>query len=72
MLSFEGNTAPYLQYAYARISSIFRKAEAVNTQADIQLHEATEHQLALKLLQFSDAVHSLRLTILLSIFEPLI
>ena len=25
MLSFEGNTAPYLQYAYARISSIFRK-----------------------------------------------
>ena len=26
MLSFEGNTAPYLQYAYARIASIFRKA----------------------------------------------
>ena len=25
MLSFEGNTAPYLQYAYARICSIFRK-----------------------------------------------
>ena len=25
MLSFDGNTAPYLQYAYARISSIFRK-----------------------------------------------
>ncbi len=58
MLSFEGNTAPYLQYAYARISSIFRKAEVVDTQADIQLHQAAEHQLALKLLQFSDAVHS--------------
>ena len=26
MLAFEGNTAPYLQYAYARIRSIFRKA----------------------------------------------
>ncbi|MCP5996125.1 arginine--tRNA ligase, partial [Klebsiella pneumoniae] len=26
MLSFEGNTAPYLQYAYTRIQSIFRKA----------------------------------------------
>jgi arginyl-tRNA synthetase len=28
MLSFEGNTAPYLQYAHARIRSIFRRAEA--------------------------------------------
>lgn len=28
MLSFEGNTAPYLQYAYTRIRSIFRKAES--------------------------------------------
>ena len=27
MLSFEGATAPYLQYAYSRIQSIFRKAE---------------------------------------------
>ena len=26
MLTFEGNTAPYLQYAYTRIQSIFRKA----------------------------------------------
>lgn len=29
MLSFEGNTAPYLQYAYTRIRSIFRKAGIV-------------------------------------------
>ena len=28
MLSFEGNTAPYLLYAYARIRSIFRKLDA--------------------------------------------
>ena len=26
MLALDGNTAPYLQYAYARIESIFRKA----------------------------------------------
>lgn len=57
MLSFEGNTAPYLQYAYARIQSIFRKAGEVDTTAAIELHEAAEHQLALKLLQFDDAVH---------------
>ena len=31
MLSLQGNTAPYLQYAYARIRSIFRKAEAGGT-----------------------------------------
>ena len=58
MLSFEGNTAPYLQYAIARIHSIFRKAGEVDTQADITPEEPAEHQLALKLLQFSDAVHS--------------
>ncbi|MEE9304407.1 MAG: arginine--tRNA ligase [Thiotrichaceae bacterium] len=60
MLSFEGNTAPYLQYAYARISSIFRKVDSHdqlhNKQADVIITEPAEHQLALKLLQFSDAV----------------
>ncbi|HEC05155.1 MAG TPA: arginine--tRNA ligase [Thiothrix sp.] len=58
MLSFEGNTAPYLQYAYARISSIFRKVENYNAQADVIINEPAEHQLALKLLQFSDAIQS--------------
>ncbi len=58
MLSFEGNTAPYLQYAYARISSIFRKVENHDNQADITINEPAEHQLALKVLQFSDAVQS--------------
>jgi arginyl-tRNA synthetase len=33
MLSFEGNTAPYLQYAHARICSIFRRAEVAATFA---------------------------------------
>ena len=58
MLSFEGNTAPYLQYAVARISSIFAKTNDYNSNANLIINEAAEHQLALKLLQFNDAVHS--------------
>lgn len=59
MLSFEGNTAPYLQYAYARIQSIFRKAgEADYAAADIQLNEAAERTLAVKLLQFGEIIDS--------------
>ncbi|WP_297819840.1 arginine--tRNA ligase [uncultured Paraglaciecola sp.] len=58
MLSFEGNTAPYLQYAFARVQSIFRKAHAddVNLQADIQLKEVQEQLLAVKLMQFVEAI----------------
>lgn len=58
MLSFEGNTAPYLQYAYTRIQSIFRKAGNYNSDIPIQLNEAAERQLVLKLLQFSEAIDS--------------
>lgn len=57
MLSFEGNTAPYLQYAYARIQSIFRKAGVIEP-ATIQLIEASERALGLKLLQFNEIVDS--------------
>ncbi|MCL4107918.1 UNVERIFIED_CONTAM: hypothetical protein GTU68_016946 [Idotea baltica] len=56
MLSFEGNTAPYLQYAFARIQSIFRKAGDINSDAEINLIEPAERLLATKLLQFSEAV----------------
>lgn len=58
MLSFEGNTAPYLQYAYARVQSIFRKAEADDhmLQADIQLLEPQEKLLAVKLMQYAEAI----------------
>ncbi|MGL5123183.1 MAG: arginine--tRNA ligase [Fusobacteriaceae bacterium] len=35
VLSFEGNTAPYLQYAYARIKSIIRKAEEKGITIDL-------------------------------------
>jgi arginyl-tRNA synthetase len=59
MLSFEGNTAPYLQYAYTRIFSIFRKAgiEIDQFSADIAIIEPQEKQLALKLLQFNEVIN---------------
>ncbi|MCF2946904.1 arginine--tRNA ligase [Paraglaciecola aquimarina] len=58
MLSFEGNTAPYLQYAYTRIQSIFRKAgvNAEALQADMQLQAEQELVLAVKLLQYVEAI----------------
>lgn len=59
MLAFEGNTSPYLQYAHARICSIFRKAgidrAAVRTLTPT-LDHAAERALALRLLQFDTAV----------------
>lgn len=57
MLSLEGNTAPYLQYAYARIQSVFRKAGAF-TSAPLQLNEPSERALGLKLLQFNEIIES--------------
>ncbi|WP_027329689.1 arginine--tRNA ligase [Marinimicrobium agarilyticum] len=58
MLSFDGNTAPYLQYAYTRVRSIFRKAgvEPSALQGEILLSEEEERALAIKLLQFSEAL----------------
>ncbi|MEZ5451012.1 MAG: DALR anticodon-binding domain-containing protein [Thiolinea sp.] len=58
MLSFEGNTAPYLQYAYARIQSIFRKADIDFSAADIVLQEAAERALGMKLLQLEEVIDS--------------
>ncbi|MFM8562327.1 MAG: arginine--tRNA ligase [Acidimicrobiia bacterium] len=59
MLSFDGNTAPYLQYAHARICSIFRRAGVERTSissARIMLSESQERELALRLLGFDAAV----------------
>jgi len=56
MLSFEGATAPYLQYAYSRIQSIFSKAGTVNNDAVINIIEPQEKALALKLLQLEDVI----------------
>ena len=58
MLSFEGNTGPYLQYAYTRISSIFTKAEeSLSTfNHPIELGAEQEKALALKAMQFSEVI----------------
>ncbi len=58
MLSFEGNTAPYLQYAYTRVQSVFRKAGEWNQNAAVVLDEPLEKQLALELLKFEDVLQS--------------
>lgn len=55
MLALQGNTAPYLQYAYARIRSIFRKAEAGDFKfgiSDFKLEAREELALAKQLLSF--------------------
>jgi len=55
MLSFEGNTALYLQYAYARIQSIFRKHGGA-VDGKIVLEDELERRLALTLLRFDDVL----------------
>ena len=59
MLSFEGNTAPYLLYAYTRVASIFRRGEidAEALQGSIRLEEEVEKELAGKLAQFGEVVN---------------
>jgi arginyl-tRNA synthetase len=58
MLAFEGNTAPYLQYAHARIRSILRKAgEPVTSEGSDPILVAEERDLILQLLQFDAAIH---------------
>lgn len=60
VLSFEGNTGPYLQYTYARIMSIFRKLKDENINYDensnIILESDIEKDLALILLNFPNTV----------------
>jgi len=58
MLAFEGNTAPYMQYAYTRVLSVFRKAgiDADSLQGEIVLTEEREAQLATRLLQFEEVI----------------
>ena len=60
MLAFEGNTGPYLQYAHARIRSIFRRAEVPppprGTRSTVR--EPQERALALQLLGFSASVEA--------------
>ena len=55
MLSFEGNTSLYMQYAYARIQSIFRKY-GKQPEGEIVIGDDLEHRLAMMLLRFEDVL----------------
>ena len=61
MLSFDGNTAPYLQYAHARIQSIFRKAgiKPQDATGPIVVEEPAERALAMTLLEFEGLLREL-------------
>ncbi len=60
MIAFEGHTGPYLQYAHARVCSIFARAGiepgAAPADAPLMLGEAAEKQLALTLLRYGGVV----------------
>ncbi|PQO32608.1 arginine--tRNA ligase [Bremerella cremea] len=61
MLALNGNTSTYMQYAYARVQSIFRRGEIDiaalrDSGAKITLEHPAERQLALAILRFSEAL----------------
>ncbi|CCO49371.1 arginyl-tRNA synthetase [Vibrio nigripulchritudo SOn1] len=60
MLAFEGNTAPYMQYAYTRVASVFAKAGVSmdSLEGEVKITEEKEKTLIAKLLQFEEAVQS--------------
>ncbi len=60
MLSFEGNTAPYLLYAYTRVASVFRKLGKDFNEVDgqIRLEAPQEIDLATKLAQFGEVLNN--------------
>lgn len=65
MLAFDGNTAPYLQYAHARIRSIFRRGGITPPQhvATVLVTEPRERALALELLAFGTVVSDVARTL---------
>ncbi len=61
-LSLEGNSAPYLQYTYARIQSVFRKYREEHDGGDLQgvpvlLEEELERQVAKMILEFPEHLY---------------
>ena len=60
MLSFEGNTAPYLLYAYTRVASVFRKLgkDVSEIGGQIRIEAPQEQALAAKLAQFADTLNN--------------
>jgi arginyl-tRNA synthetase len=63
MVAFEGNTGPYLQYAHARIHSIFRKAGGAGGAGEIQINAPAERALAIELLAFGRALQEVETTL---------
>ncbi|KAI2672262.1 arginine--tRNA ligase [Pseudomonas sp. TNT3] len=60
MLNFEGNTAPYLLYAYTRVAGVFRKLgkDFSEVEGQIVLEAEHEHELAAKLAQFGEVLNN--------------
>lgn len=66
MLAMEGNTAPYMQYAYARVKSIGRKAQERRIDAEMELRgikkinltDPAELDLAKQLIRYGEAVEA--------------
>src|SRR5690606_21660530 len=58
MLSFDGNTAPYLQYAYTRIRSVFRRGGVDESALDgtLAVRAPEEHALAVSLLRLQETL----------------
>ena len=61
MLALKGDTAPYVQYSYARVHGIFRKGEfdpgsVKREELNVVLDQPAERELALKLLRFEEAL----------------
>ncbi len=58
MLSFDGNTAPYLQYAYTRIRSVFRRADInpADLKGSVAITTSEERSLCLRLLRFQEVL----------------
>lgn len=61
MISFKGNSGPYLQYAHARIQAVFRKGEiepdALTPDEPLHLRHVAEIALAKQLIRFADTIH---------------
>jgi arginyl-tRNA synthetase len=59
MVALDGDTAPYLQYAHARIRSILRKhVGELGSQGEVEFEKPVERDLALRLIQFADVLES--------------
>ena len=58
MLAFEGNTAPYMQYAYTRVASIFKKADITESDLTLPIVLEAPHEMALatRLMQFEETI----------------